>query len=368
MEMLDNDDLIALDLEVGSDEWKSFRKGEAGDGVPKVGGSTISKIMGLNPYVGPQDLWLYMTGRADEEEIYGDEDNNESLWWGTHVEPLILKRFQETRPDLNVYPEHRTFQSQERPWMTCSPDGFAQPSNSGEIDRVIEAKCKFSVWRQDFRVDISEEDSSDDIPFEYLCQAQWNAGVLGLDRTVVPARLTTSKESIVFNVYEVEFDEELFGNLVDKAEEFILAVKNDERPPSLSEEDRSDLLDRMYNKPESEDLVEDEDADVLISEFREVKDEISEIEDDFDSRKDEQTKALREKKEELENEIKERIGDDLGIKGEAFRAKWTPITRWYIKSEAIEVLEDECPELLEELKERGLIYKREYRNLYDSEL
>jgi len=366
--MINNDELVALDLDVGSDEWREFRKGDGPDEMPKVGGSTISKIMGLNPYVGPHDLWLYMTGRASRQEVYGDEDENEALWWGKEVEPLVLKRFQEQRPDLNIYPEHRTFQSTEHPWMTCSPDGFAEPTNGDGIDRVIEAKCKFSVWRQDFKIDIEDDASSDDIPFEYLCQAQWNAGVLGLPKTVVPARLTTNKESIVFNVYEVDFDPDLFKSLKDRAEEFILSVQNDEEPDSLTEQQRGKLLDQMYESPESEEVKEHEKADILISEYREVKDEIDQIENEYEDRAEEQKGDLEKKKDRLENEIKSLIGEDEGVKGESFRALWRPQKRWYIGQGGVDLLREEYPDVFEELTENDHLSSSEWRTFSDAKL
>ena len=43
-----------------------------------IGGSDISKILGLNKWESDLDLWMDKTGRAD-----GSPGNEEAMYWGT---------------------------------------------------------------------------------------------------------------------------------------------------------------------------------------------------------------------------------------------------------------------------------------------
>ena len=55
-----------------------------------LGGSDIAAICGLSKWSTPRDIWLQKTNKVPV-----DDNMNDVQYWGTVMEPLIVKRFEE---------------------------------------------------------------------------------------------------------------------------------------------------------------------------------------------------------------------------------------------------------------------------------
>ncbi|MFU1875596.1 YqaJ viral recombinase family protein, partial [Enterococcus faecium] len=55
-----------------------------------IGGSDVSTILGLNKYKSVYQLWLEKTG-----QILPIETDSEPAYWGTVLEDIVAKEFQE---------------------------------------------------------------------------------------------------------------------------------------------------------------------------------------------------------------------------------------------------------------------------------
>ena len=61
-----------------------------------IGASESSILFGLNEYSTPYQLWLEKTGYP-----FPDEEND-NLWWGSELEPVIRKRYEyETKTNVD---------------------------------------------------------------------------------------------------------------------------------------------------------------------------------------------------------------------------------------------------------------------------
>jgi len=89
-------------------EWKKSRNSG-------LGGSDVAAICGLNPWRSPLSVYLEKTGQIDGAE------ENEAMEWGTALEPIIAKKFEE-RTELKVRTNNYILQHPQYPFMLANLD------------------------------------------------------------------------------------------------------------------------------------------------------------------------------------------------------------------------------------------------------
>lgn len=89
-----------------------------------LGGSTLPRACGLDPYCSPIRLWLQLTGRETVEP-------NEAMWWGTQDEATIIARL--GMLGWNVTPG-RELRDPERPWLTGHTDGHLDDDPGSPVE------------------------------------------------------------------------------------------------------------------------------------------------------------------------------------------------------------------------------------------
>src|SRR5512139_912790 len=84
-----------------------------------IGGSDAAPICGLSPWKSAYQVWLEKRGEAD-----GPQQDNEPMFWGRTLEPVIRQRYADvtgrtvTVPnEILVHPKYD--------WMLASLDGIA---------------------------------------------------------------------------------------------------------------------------------------------------------------------------------------------------------------------------------------------------
>lgn len=155
------------------------------------------------------------TGRAEPEF---DEASLERMRWGTLLEPVLLREWDDRNPAYILTGGAGLYADAEYPWMLATVDGLAwEPDQT--LAGVVEAKTgshrALSQW------------ADEETPVYYVTQVQWYMRILGAPRAFVCALLDTS--TYVERV--IERDDDLIAGLIDVAAEFWDYVVHDEPPP-----------------------------------------------------------------------------------------------------------------------------------------
>jgi len=182
-----------------SPEWHEFRKNH-------IGGSDISAIVGLSPWMSLHELWQEKTGRKEQEEptypmlrgLALEEEARSAYVAATGT--LVM-------PDVRVHPEH----------------GFCSASLDGitfDGQKIVEIKCPLGGTTYD----IASVGAA--IQPHYLCQIQWQLFVSGAEScdfyVYVPGRPPA--------MMTVTPDAEMQKHLLDAAVAFWDLVVNDVEP------------------------------------------------------------------------------------------------------------------------------------------
>lgn len=128
-----------------------------------IGGSDAGVILGLNKWKSPITLWAEKTGRAEPEDLSG----NEAVYWGTKQEPLVAERFyEETGKKVK---RRGTLRSRPYPWMLANVDRWVVGEKAGLEIKTTNA---FSAAAWD----------GDEIPDSYYAQCLHYMAVTGAEK------------------------------------------------------------------------------------------------------------------------------------------------------------------------------------------
>lgn len=186
-------------FEPGSPEWHEARRG-------RLGGSEIAAVLGLSPFESRFSLWHRKAGAI------GPVEETPEMEWGKRLEPVILGKFAEVHPELDIANQPGTFTHSERTWQVANPDAVA-------ADCIIEAK--FSLFGDDFG-----EPGTDEVPVYYRTQALWYADVLELD--VIHFAVLVGGHD--YREYVVHHDADECAFMRQAAEQFLDDIANNVRP------------------------------------------------------------------------------------------------------------------------------------------
>lgn len=118
-----------LDLQQGSEEWKSWRR-------TKITASDASSILNMNPWKSKIQVW--------EEKVFGweqvfDQKSLDRMARGTAMEPIARMLYQDL---YGIELEPMVIESAEYPFLSCSLDGMTET-----LDHAVEIKCGASSYR-----------------------------------------------------------------------------------------------------------------------------------------------------------------------------------------------------------------------------
>lgn len=255
-----------------------------------IGGSDAAAIMGLSPWTKPMDVWLAKLGLAEPDTP------SLRMFIGERLEPLIAEMFTaRTGVAVERYPD--LIRDPSRPWMI------------GHVDyRPLEIKTSMSRrgWGDDGSV-VTEGDPSA-IPLHYLIQVQHYLIITGWPKMHVAVLIGHDD----FRTYEVEPMPTLQGDIIDSERWFWNLVETEEPPPIDGSPASQRWLKIAY--PQDNGIIrpatpEEENAIAMLVK---VKGRIRELE---------QSQA------QLENVVKERIGEDRGLRASGMEAIWSTVNR-----------------------------------------
>jgi len=260
-----------------------------------IGGTDASCVMGAG-FKTPYGLWEQKTNRV------GDTFSNEAMRWGTELESVIRTRFAEETDRIveTVDP----IRNPKADWWVGSPDGISFDKNH-ENPRGLEiktARFKNEKWG---------EPGTNQVPPGYYIQCQWYMVLLQVE--VFDIAVLFSGQD--FEVFTIHKDEKVLKTLHKKCKKFWEEnVLKDTPPEEMALSERSRFLNVKYSDPNDtiKSIDDTEEIASTVESLVFVKKEITELE---------------EKKKELENEIKQSIGEDRGIQSDTYRATWNPQSR-----------------------------------------
>ena len=202
------------------EEWLKHR-------MQGIGGSEISAVVGLNPYMSNVDLWELKTGAVEPEDI----SDKPYIKYGTQAEPLLRDLFKLDFPQYEVfYEENNSFRNSKYPWALASLDGWIRDENG----RVGVWECKTTNILQSMQ----KEKWNHQIPSNYYCQVLFYMAVIEADFAVLKAQMKTEFNGIPYLQTRHYFIEradvqEDMDYLMEKGTEFWESVKNKEKPGLL---------------------------------------------------------------------------------------------------------------------------------------
>lgn len=300
--------------------------------VKGISGTLAAAVLGVNPWKSPLKAYLAIFGLDDDEE-------KEAMVWGSRLEPLIAREYQERTgailwPHTDIGLDHRyPLRHAEIPWWTGTPDRLVINDSKYLIDpdlyyadgdeaREAMEKCMAdpAFWRQVVRgwegktaglrmARFWGEENTDEIPELYLIQSSW---YLSLVRSYNPDISEWDVSVLIggqqFRTYQVRFNAKLAETMKAKAAEFWHNHVLTRTPPPPSADPAWREFFRKFYPQETMPLAEAApEEEKLFKELWFTHKQIS---------------LLQELYETLANELKLRIGDREGIRGNINGKPW----------------------------------------------
>lgn len=249
-----------------------------------IGGSDISVIMGMNRWKTPLKLWLEKTG----EVVPDDLSKVEAVQLGTELEEFVAQKFaRETGKQVRV--QNKMYVHPDYPYMVAHIDRLITGS-----DELLECKT-CSAYKK-------EEWDNDCIPQEYILQVIWYLGLTGRKKGYIAVLIGGQS----FKYKEIDFDQELFDVMVDKANKFWDMVKTKTPPPIMAND--GEVIAEMFPKSSEEIFTEEnEEVEEAVAFRQELKTSISDMQDQL---------------KEVETKIKNNIKGNLGFQTCKYIVTW----------------------------------------------
>jgi putative phage-type endonuclease len=195
-----------------------------------IGASEIAAAAGLSTYQTPLELYLRKRGEIPPFE------GNDATRMGTLLEPVVKSEFKRITGLIPIDENPPMYRSRDRQWMTATPDMIVTETELGEV--------KTASWRMKSSWG---DEHSDAIPDEYLCQTQWQMGVMGTEFTAV--HVPVLFDGFETKIYRVERNELMIGYLVDAGLELWERIQNGDPPePNWEHESTPKLVREMHSE------------------------------------------------------------------------------------------------------------------------
>lgn len=181
------------DFENQSPEWHELRsKG--------IGGSQVGTILGLNPWESAYTLWAKLSGKIPESF-----EQNEKMFWGTVLEPVIRDEWGKQNPEFEIFDTGTWADG----WKHANPDGILKRNDDYGL---LEIKTAGYRW--------------DEVPPQYFAQVQWYMYLLGLKW----CKLVVLFQGNQLQTHTIDYDQEFVDSALLKVTKFWDGVNKDVAP------------------------------------------------------------------------------------------------------------------------------------------
>lgn len=201
-------------------EWYAARE-------TSIGASEIAIAAGLSPYATPLELYQRKRG------LIGPLEDNDAMRLGRLLEPVVKAEYCHRTGSILIDSNPPMYRHPTHIGIVATPDGIVSQSELLE--------CKTTSWRMK---SYWGDPDSDQIPDQYLCQAQAQLAVMGADVCHVACLF----DGAVLKAYKVERNDELIAMLLAAAVELWERIR-DQRPPEPNWEHPTTpaLIRKMYS-------------------------------------------------------------------------------------------------------------------------
>ena len=252
-----------------------------------IGGSDIAALFGLSKWGSPLSVYLEKLGESGDDDL----DENEFIFWGNALEPVIADRFaKETGKELRVLEE--TIVSKNHNFMLAHIDRDVVGESAG-LEVKTASQYKLGEWEGS-------------VPTPYMLQCQHYMYVTEATHWYLAVLIGGN----TFKHFVVKRDDELIEMIIDKCDKFWNGNVLKRVPPEATQLD-SDLLSNLYSFSSADSVAN---LDSLSSEIARL-DETNGI-----------IRELESKRKLIENRIKSEMGEsELGYSGD-YELSWKPRT------------------------------------------
>jgi putative phage-type endonuclease len=253
-----------------------------------IGGSEIAACCGMSRWKTQLELWAEKTGRLEPKDL----SENESVEWGHRLEEPVAKKFSDTHK-VKLMAYKKRFYHKEHGFLSC------------ELDRIITGTDEFVECKTcDAR--LMKEWEDDEIPIDYIMQVQFDLGITGRKKAWIAVLIGGNR----YRERELEFDQELYDMMIEKACEFWDMVQNDVPPIAVAGD--KETLGALYPGEESTvmefyDEILKKNFDIFAENREKIKGEI---------------KKFKNEKERLENRIKAIMENCEIAETDKYEIKW----------------------------------------------
>lgn len=187
----------------GTPDWDGARR-------LRVGGSEVAAVLGLSPWESPFSLWWRKRGAIPATT------DNDLMWWGRAMEPVIADRFALEHPEMAVR-TCGTYVHEERGYQLISPDriGFHADGRWELVE--IKNAYEGEQWG---------DADTEDVPVYYRCQVMWLMDVFGASECYLVVYFGGGK----YREYRIAYDATDAQILRKRVEEFLASVEAGHAP------------------------------------------------------------------------------------------------------------------------------------------
>ena len=272
----------------------------------KIGGTTVSAIVGQNPWVTPHSAYLKL-----RNEVPPTPDN-EAMALGRRFEPIVANVFAGCHPEYRVAHNRKNTEEPELyvhdqyDYLIGHPDRLLYKVDSDELTEGLEIKT--SNWAN---IKSWGAEGTDLIPPHYLIQCQWYAGLANLPEWRVAVAFFNDEGGMKqYREYDVHADAELFDALVERAVEFWEQHVIPGVPPEIDQVDETTKrwLNERYPRNVEPLATATSDEEIVMRAFIEKKKALEEAQKEYDA---------------IEMKLKLAIGDRDGLESSLYgKATW----------------------------------------------
>lgn len=266
-----------------------------------IGGSDAAAILGFSPWRTAMDVWLEKTELVPARAA--DPDRDFLLELGQRLEPVIAGLYERETGNQIVIPSQIIFHHTEYPELIGTPDRIG--ADCFMTDAPLSARFGVELKTENQFTDSFGDPGSDQVPQHYLIQCAHYMAVLNLPRWDVAVLHGGTR----FNVYHIERDAELEGELIDQLRAWWREHVVNRTPPPVDASDGWRRYLHAKHPVENLPLVRTDDPakQQLLGNLWQIRNA---------------EKNLTALREETENQLKQSIGDAEGIYSNAGRATW----------------------------------------------
>ena len=181
--------------------WHEARSG-------RIGGSEVGAIVGASRYESAYSLWAKKLGYIDSKK-----EENDFMYWGKALEPVVIDRFAKEHPELTVMRDVGTWVSLSNQSYLANPDAI-----------LIDADGKHGIL--EIKTARYSDDWANGVPQYYMTQVQWYLSVFGFDYAHVAVLFAGSE----YREFPIEANK--FWQEADelRVAEFLNCIATEQRP------------------------------------------------------------------------------------------------------------------------------------------